>query len=115
MLIIMVALGFTPFYLPWAFKYLAYLSLAVLIFIRVSLIAQNKARCFFEKYSIEIYLLHEKILWTFRMVCSKIFPIIYKNAWFYVARNIIGIICTVLGAYILNKLCRNVILRESKT
>lgn len=110
-----IALGLTPFYIPWAFKYLAYLPLAILISIGTSFIPQNKVCSFFGRYSLEIFLLHEKAMWAFSVLCAKVFPVIYKSAWFNVTLNFTAIVCTMFGAYILSELCRKVILRESKT
>lgn len=101
---IVVALGYSPWYIPWAFKYFAYLPVAIAIVIAVCKIPLNKFLLFWGTYSLEIYLTHGNVLYFI----SKVFRIFSFENYVFL-QNITAIIVTCLVAWLLKLICSFVI------
>ncbi len=102
--IVVVALGYSPWYIPWAFKYLAYLPLTIGIVIAAYKIPLNIILKFFGTYSLEIYLTHEKTLFFVSMLFRKL-----SFEKLFLLHNIVAIVVSLLVAWLLKKICNYVI------
>lgn len=107
--IALVAVGATNFYLPYALKYLAYCPLSIIFSGLSTFIPSNGVAEYFGSYSLEIYLLHEKILWFVDNVTRVIIPSIYFTKYSKIAIDIIAIALALIGAFILKTICKKVV------
>lgn len=106
LIICLICLGYTDFYLPWAFKYYAYTPIAMLLVWLCSLLNTklvNSVLCYFGSLSLEIFLLHNKVLWVLTFIRDKGY-IVYGD-WNNVVINVIAVLISCLGAKALSSIC----------
>lgn len=108
-LVLAISSGLTPFYLRWVLRYAAYLPLAIMLCVVVTLIPDNKLLAFWGKQSLEIYLLHEKVLWVLSVISGRIFS---DGADYSFVINVLAILISCFGAQILHKLISHLIRRK---
>lgn len=97
--VLVVSSGLTPLYLRWVLRYAAYLPIAIMICIGVTFLPENKVFRYFGMHSLEVYLLHEKVLWVFSALATRIIP---GKEIHSVVVNILAIVVTCVGANILH-------------
>lgn len=77
--IVLLAAGVTSWYMPFAFKYLAYCPLAIIISGLLSYAPPSKVLEFLGTDSLETYLLHEKVLWLLENLMRVAIPEVYAQ------------------------------------
>lgn len=92
LLVVIAVYGWFPIYIPWSFKYIAYLPLAIFCTMALANLSKNRFLAFMGTYSLAIYLLHEKILWVFTAVLYMLIP----DFHFLIMLNIVTILVTLI-------------------
>ena len=100
-LVILTAYGIFKIYIPWSFKYIAYCPLAIILSILLSNVKENRLTNFLGKNSLEIYLIHEKVLWAVSIIADKLLP---TNILVNITVNIVSVLIACIAANILHKL-----------
>lgn len=108
-LILAISSGLTPFYLRWVLRYVAYLPLALMLCAVAALIPNNGILHFCGTRSLEIYLLHEKLLWVLTVLSSRLIGQ-DNNSSFLI--NLLAVLLSCFGAEILHKLIARFIQRK---
>ena len=104
--ILIISSGLTPWYLRWVLRYAAYLPIALAICCGVVRLPDNKVFRYFGTNSLEIYLLHEKVLWVLSILARRIIGDGFIQSAFI---NILAILLTCVGAKILKNLFTHII------
>lgn len=90
-------------YTPWAFRYAAFIPIAFLLSYGITMIPNNRILTFFGERSLEIYLLHEKVLWILGTFVHKF---VQNNKNYTVVINLLALLATCIGAEILHRFLR---------
>ena len=106
--IALIASGNTTLYLPYVLKYLAYCPLAIIISGAITYIPSNKIVNYFGGYSLEIYLLHEKVLWLIGNIVRVMAPSFYAMKYTSLIIDALSIATAIIGAFILKWICRKI-------
>lgn len=107
--VLMISSGLTPFYLRWVLRYAAYLPLALMLCAGATLIPQNGILHFWGTRSLEIYLLHEKILWILSILSNRLIGADNSSPFLI---NLLAILLSCFGAQILHKLLSRFVQRK---
>ena len=99
--VIILAYGYFPIDIPWSLKYAAYMPLAIILSFLAARIPEKSLASYLGTRSLEVYLLHEKILWLLSACIRKLYPTAADNSW---AVNLIAIVSAFLGAEVLRRL-----------
>lgn len=113
MTVVAVSMGYTAFYIPYMFKYIAYCPIAIMLSALVTYIPVNKFFLFLGKHSLEIYLLHEKILWVSENIIRVVVPVIYNAMGIKLIFNILIFGITCVCAVILKWICKKCIVGKA--
>lgn len=108
-LILVIINGSLPIYLRWALRYTAFLPIAVVLSCFFSRVPGNAVVSFFGTRSLEIYLLHEKVLWILSAI-NRHFSCGLKANGLLINMLSIGLCC--IGAEILHRLAGMMISRK---
>jgi peptidoglycan/LPS O-acetylase OafA/YrhL len=104
--ILFISSGLTPLYLRWSLRYAAYLPISLTICCIVTRLPDNKVFHHFGTNSLEIYLLHEKVLWVLSILAYKVIGDGLIQSTFV---NILAILLTCIGAKILKYIFTHII------
>ena len=104
--ILIISSGLTPWYLRWVLRYAAYLPIALAICCGVIRLPDNKVFRYFGTNSLEIYLLHEKVLWVLSILARRIIGDGFIQSAVFI---ILAILLTCVGAKILKNLFTHII------
>lgn len=108
-LVLSISSGLTPFYLRWVLRYAAYLPLALMLCVAVSRIPESRILTFWGTRSLEIYLLHEKVLWVLSVISGRIFSDRVDCSFII---NVLAILISCFCAQILHNLISHLIRRK---
>ena len=97
--ILLVSSGLTPLYLRWVLRYAAYLPISLMLCVVVTYLPENRLFRYLGTHSLEVYLLHEKVLWVLSALSTRIIP--GKEIHSAVV-NVLAIVLTCIGANILH-------------
>lgn len=102
-----ICLGHTTLYFPWAFKYIAYFPISVAVILAVTYLPDGRVLRMFGKYSLEIYLLHDKVLWVVSRILQKLnFNLMWDS--YHLLENLFVVLITLVGAIVLNRICSQI-------
>lgn len=101
----LIAVGATSAYLPFVIKYLAYCPLAIILSGLLSFVVPLRAANFWGGHSLEIYLLHEKLLWFIDNLTRIALPTVYAQAAMKTVLNLLAILAAMVGATVLKWIC----------
>ena len=107
--ILVISSGLTPLYLRWVLRYMVYLPIAVMLCGIAIQIPENRFFDYFGKRSLEIFLLHDKVLWVLSILGNRIIGkgMIQSNVV-----NILAILLTCVGAEILRYIFSRIYARK---
>ena len=104
--ILIISSGLTAWYLRWVLRYAAYLPIALAICCGIVQLPDNKVFRYLGMNNLEIYLLHEKVLWTLSIVVHKV---IGDGLISSTCVNILAILLTCFGAKVLKHIFTHII------
>jgi hypothetical protein len=107
--ILFISSGLTPLYLRWVLRYAVYLPISLAICCIVTRLPDNKVFHHFGTNSLEIFLLHDKVLWVLTVLARRIFGDGLVQSTFI---NILAILLTCVGAKILKYTSMRIITKK---
>lgn len=107
--ILAISSGLTPWYLRWVLRYATYLPIALILCGITVHLPENRLFRYFGTRSLEIYLLHEKILWVISIIACRV---IGDGTLQTTLINVLAILVSCAGAEILRYILKHFFTRK---
>lgn len=104
-------LGFLPIYIPFVIKYIAYWPLSIILTVLFTFIPNMRVLTWIGMHSLEIYLIHEKILFVFSNMVRIVAPRMSGALWCNMGINVFALFVALLSAAILKNFCNSIMKR----
>lgn len=98
--ILVISSGLTPLYLRWVLRYAVYLPIALALCFAVIHVPENKLFRYFGTRSLEIFLLHDKVVWVTTILARRIWG---EGPLRCAIVNVLAILIACIGAEILHR------------